>query len=85
MSFAIYLRKSGSRELMNMTASKDAITGFYVLPRLRGDNVILEVSPFKSSQSNTGGDNIDTLSAGTTITTQGRDNTGIWVRADLVQ
>jgi hypothetical protein len=26
---------------------KDAMTGFYVLPRIRGDNVILEVSPFK--------------------------------------
>ena len=47
---------------------KDAVTGFYVLPRIRGDNVILEVSPFKSSQSNTGGDNIDTQSASTTIT-----------------
>lgn len=92
---------------------KDVMTGFYVLPRIRGDNVILEVSPFKSSQSNTGGGNINTLSAGTTITgrvgewlliggvteqlnqtergigtrttTQGRDSTGIWVRADLVQ
>jgi type II secretory pathway component GspD/PulD (secretin) len=92
---------------------KNVMTGFYVLPRLRGDNVILEVSPFKSSPSNTGGDNIDTLSAGTTITgrvgewlliggvteqlnqtesaigttttNQVRDNTGIWVRADLVQ
>jgi hypothetical protein len=92
---------------------KDAITGFYVLPRIRGDNVTLEVNPFKSSQSNTGGDNIDTQSAGTTITgpigewiliggvteqlertqsatgttvaTQSRRNTGIWIKADLVQ
>ncbi|MGI9247548.1 MAG: hypothetical protein ACR2QI_00950, partial [Woeseiaceae bacterium] len=92
---------------------KDAVTGFYVLPRIRGDNVILEVSPFKSSQSNTRGDNIDTQSAsttitgrvgewlliggvteqleqaqsttGTTIATQSRDNTGIWIKADLVQ
>jgi type II secretory pathway component GspD/PulD (secretin) len=92
---------------------KDAMTGFYVLPRIRGDNVILEVSPFKSSQSNTDGDNIDTQSAGTTVTgrigewllvggiteqleqaqsatgttiaTQSRDDTGIWVKADLVQ
>ncbi len=39
-----------------------------MLPRIRGDNVILEVSPFKSSRSNTGGDNIDTQSASTTIT-----------------
>jgi type II secretory pathway component GspD/PulD (secretin) len=92
---------------------EDAMTGFYVLPRIRGDNVILEVSPFKSSQSNTDGDNIDTQSAGTTVTgrigewllvggiteqleqtqsvtgttiaTQSRDDTGIWVKADLVQ
>ena len=92
---------------------KDAISGFYVLPRIRGDNVILEVNPFKSSQSNAGGDNIDTQSAGTTVTgrigewiliggvteqleraqsatgttvaTQSRRNTGIWIKADLVQ
>ena len=92
---------------------KDALTGFYVLPRIRGDNVTLEVSPFKSSRSNTGGDNIDTQSAsttitgrvgewlliggvteqlertqsatGTTIATQSRGNTGIWIKADLVQ
>jgi type II secretory pathway component HofQ len=92
---------------------KDAITGFYVLPRIRGDNVIMEVNPFKSSQSGTGRDNIDTQSAGTTITgrvgewlliggvteqleqaqsangttiaTQSRSNTGIWIKADLVQ
>jgi type II secretory pathway component HofQ len=91
---------------------KDAITGFYVLPRIRGDNVILEVSAFKNSQSNTDGDNIDTQSAGTTITgrigewiliggvterleqaqsatgttiaTQSRGNTSIWIKADLV-
>ena len=92
---------------------EDAMTGFYVLPRIRGDNVILEVSPFKSTQSNTRGDNIETQSAGTTVTgrigewllvggiteqveqaqsttgttiaTQSRDDTGIWVKADLVQ
>ena len=103
----------GPRGIAGGIEYKDAITGFYVLPRIRGDNVILEVSPFKSSQSNTGGDNIDTHSAGTTITgrvgewlliggvteqlertqsatgttvaTHGGDNTGIWVRADLVQ
>lgn len=47
---------------------KDAITGFYVLPRIREDNVILEVSPFKNSRSDTGGGNIDTQSASTTVT-----------------
>jgi len=103
----------GRRGLAGTVEYKDALTGFYVLPRIRGDKVILEVSPFKSSQSNTGGDNIDTQSASTTITgrvgewlliggvteqlertqsttgttfaTQSRGNTGIWIKADLVQ
>jgi len=103
----------GRRGFAGSIEYKDALTGFYVLPRIRGDNVILEVSPFKSSQSNTGGDNIDTQSAdttitgrvgewlliggvteqleraqsttGTTIATQSRGNTGIWIKADLVQ
>ncbi len=92
---------------------EDVVTGFYVLPLIRGDNVILEVSPFKSTYGKTDGDNIDTQSAGTTITgrigewlliggvteqtertqsvtgttvaTQGRANTSIWIRADLVE
>ena len=58
----------GPRGNAGSVVYKDVMTGFYVLPRIRGDNVILEVSPFKSSQSTTGGDNINTLSAGTTIT-----------------
>lgn len=92
---------------------KDAMTGFYVLPRIRGDNVVLEISAFKNSQSNAGAGNIDTQSAtttvtgrvgewlliggaseqieraqsatGTTIATRSRDNTGIWIKADLVE
>ncbi len=103
----------GRRAFAGSIEYKDAITGFYVLPRIRGDNVILEVSPFKSSRSNTAGDNIDTQSAdttitgrigewiliggvterleqaesatGTTIATQSRGNTSIWIKADLVQ
>ena len=103
----------GRRGFAGSIEYKDAITGFYVLPRIRGENVILEVSPFKSSQRDTDGDNIDTQSAGTTVTgrigewimiggvteqleqsqsttgttisTQGSNNTGIWVKADLVQ
>jgi len=103
----------GRRGVAGAIEYKDALTGFYVLPRIRGDNVTLEVSPFKSSQSNTGGDNIDTQSAsttitgrvgewlliggvteqleraqsatGTTIATHSRGNTGIWIKADLVQ
>ncbi len=103
----------GRRGFTGAVEYKDAITGFYVLPRIRGDNVMLEVSPFKSSRSDTGAGSIDTQSAnttitgpigewlliggvteqversqsttGTTIATQGRDNTSIWIRADLVQ
>jgi hypothetical protein len=59
---------NGRRGFAGTVEYKDAVTGFYVLPRIRGDNVILEVSPFKSSQSNTDSDNIDTQSASTTIT-----------------
>ena len=104
---------TGRRGFAGAVEYKDAVTGFYVLPRIRGDNVILEVSPFKSAPRNSGSDNIDTQSAettitghvgewlliggvaeqqersqgatGTTIATQGRDNTSIWIRADLVQ
>ena len=93
---------------------RDAVTGFYVLPRVRGDNVVLEVSPFKNTQLNTGRDNeIVSQSASTTVTgrvgewlmiggvtqqversdnvtgstisTQGGTDTGIWIRADVVQ
>lgn len=47
---------------------KDVMTGFYVLPRIHGDRVTLEVSPFKNSKSKTGGGNIETQHANTTIT-----------------
>jgi type II secretory pathway component GspD/PulD (secretin) len=47
---------------------KDVITGFYVLPRIHGDNVTLQVSPFKNSQSNARVGNIETQYANTTIT-----------------
>lgn len=46
---------------------KDVITGFYVLPRIHGDNVTLQVSPFRNSQTNASGVNIETQSANTTI------------------
>ena len=58
----------GPRAVAGGVEYKDAVTGFYVLPRIRGDNVILEVSPFKHSQRNTRGDNIDIQSASTTTT-----------------
>ena len=49
-------------------AYKDVNTGFYVLPRVHGDQVILDVSPFKQSQSKTRGGDINTQSASTQIT-----------------
>ena len=46
---------------------KDVVTGFYVLPRISGDRVTLQVSPFKNTESHAGGGNIETRSASTTI------------------
>lgn len=102
----------GRRGFAGSIEYKDAITGFYVLPRVRGDNVILEINPFKSTQSSTGRDNVDTQSAGTTITgsaggwllvggvteqveqaqsatgttvaTESRSSSSIWIKVDLV-
>ncbi|MDH3760001.1 MAG: hypothetical protein OEU50_03405 [Gammaproteobacteria bacterium] len=53
---------SGGIEYKNVT------TGFYVLPRVQGDHVMLQVSPFKNSMRNAGGGSIETGSANTTIT-----------------
>lgn len=47
---------------------KDVTTGFYVLPRVHGDQVTLQVSPFKQSLSSKRGGDINTQSAHTTIT-----------------
>jgi len=49
-------------------AYKEVTTGFYVLPRVNGEQVILDVSPFKQSQSKTRGGDINTRSARTQIT-----------------
>ena len=46
---------------------KDVTTGFYVLPRIHGDNVTLQVSPFKNTQRKTQAGNIETQHANTTI------------------
>lgn len=48
-------------------AYRDVTTGFYVLPRIHGDNVTLRVSPFKNSQSKTRDGNIETRHIDTTI------------------
>lgn len=46
---------------------KKLTTGFYVLPRVHGDNVTLQVSPFKNTRSHAGGGSINTQHANTTI------------------
>jgi type II secretory pathway component GspD/PulD (secretin) len=51
----------GSSEYKNVT------TGFYVLPRIHGDSVTLQISPFKNSLSNTNAGSINTQSANTVI------------------
>jgi hypothetical protein len=49
------------------TEYQDVTTGFYVLPRIRGDRVTLQISPFKNSLAKAGKGSIDTQSARTTI------------------
>jgi len=51
----------GSTEYKNVT------TGFYVLARIHGDGVTLQISPFKNSLSKTNAGNINTQSASTVI------------------
>ena len=47
--------------------SRNVLTGFYVLPRINGNNVTLEVSPFKNTLLGSSGNSIETQSANTTI------------------
>ena len=63
------------------TEYKDVTTGFYVLPRIHGDQVTLQVSPFKNSLSKTRSGNIETQQANTTIT--GR--IGAWLQIGGVE
>jgi type II secretory pathway component GspD/PulD (secretin) len=58
------------------TTFKDVTTGFYVLPRIHGDNVTLQVRPFRNSPGASAGGVIETQSAETVIT--GR--VGEWLR-----
>ncbi len=46
---------------------KNVTTGFYVLPRVSGDRITLQVSPFKNSLGGASGGGIATQSASTTI------------------
>jgi type II secretory pathway component GspD/PulD (secretin) len=46
---------------------EDVTSGFYVLPRLAGDRVTLEISPYRRNLSDTGGGAFDVREASTTI------------------
>ena len=56
------------RAIAGSVEYEEAMTGFHVLPRVRGDNVVLEVSPYKSSRTGEDKDNVDVQSASTTVT-----------------
>jgi hypothetical protein len=47
---------------------KDVTTGFYVYPRVHGDQVTLDVSPFKGSLNRSRADTINTQRVTTTVT-----------------
>jgi len=49
------------------TALHNVTSGFYVLPQIHGDQVTLQVSPFKNALSATRSGNIETQSATTTL------------------
>jgi hypothetical protein len=49
------------------TVFHNVTSGFYVLPRIHGDSVTLEVSPFKNALSTSRSGNIETQSANTTL------------------
>ena len=55
------------RRIVGGVEYKDVVTGFYVLPRIHGDSVTLQVSPFKNAQSHADSGNIETQSAYTSI------------------
>ena len=57
-------RATGGIEYRNVT------TGFWVLARIHGDNVTLEISPFRNARDYGSGGNVTTQQAGTTITGQ---------------
>ncbi len=60
---------------------KDIATGFHVLPRLHGDQVTLELSPFRSRVNEARADVIDTRRASTTLT----GNLGEWLKIGAVR
>jgi type II secretory pathway component GspD/PulD (secretin) len=52
----------------NGTEYQQVTTGFYVLPRIHGDRVTLQISPFKNSLAKANAGRVETQSARTTIT-----------------
>jgi type II secretory pathway component GspD/PulD (secretin) len=69
---------SGQRVVSTQTLYIDATTGFYVLPRLNGDEVQLEISPWSNTMKPAG--LIETQSAQTVI----RTKLGQWVEIGAV-
>jgi hypothetical protein len=61
---------------VNSTEHRNVTTGFYVLARIHGGSVTLEISPFRNSPGQSGTGNIETQSANTVIS--GR--IGEWLR-----
>lgn len=63
-----YFTGAGWRRPASATVEyRDVTTGFYVLPRIRGENVTLQVSPFKNALSKAHDGSINTQQANTTI------------------
>jgi len=54
---------------------RDAMTGFYVRPRITGRDVILDINPYRSAPSEAGGGVIETQTAATTL----RGELGQWI------
>lgn len=57
---------TGTRSALYSANEANAASGFYVLPRINGDRVTLQISPF-SNQLKASGGGIQTLQAATTI------------------
>lgn len=68
----------GQRAISNTTQYIEATTGFEVLPRLNGDRVTLDISPWSDQMQNNG--TIDTQSAQTTLTAK----LGQWVEIGTI-
>ncbi len=64
----IYNSGYGQRAVSSTTQYIEATTGFAVLPRLNGEQVTLEISPWSDQMGNNGA--IETQSAQTTLTTR---------------